>query len=160
MSKASFKTPMSKTLNKYLGDYVYNTGVRKNKNNRKRVLHNKTSLVTTSRGLANAKSKKKDSEQNTDVINSLYRDYRFRFYSLAFFKSQNPNYNTFVKSVKYIFDDNPRRFENAITANVKAFLDKQTKKTNKHSTAKQKKFNKFGIDSRQMQLSLDTERLS
>ena len=136
---AKAKKPLDKQLTKLFKNYIYYTGISK-----------------ASRGITTAKKKQKSTTKNTDVLSYLY-GMKFYFFSESFTKN-NPNYNRFLKSIKYLFDKDSRRFENAVTANVKAYLDMQTTRRNKPSTTRQKKFNKFGIDSRQMQLALNTQR--
>lgn len=157
MARARFKIDIKKALNKTLSDFNYEAGVDTRKDKRKEVLHNKTSLLTVSRGLANKKSQKKSSVKNTDIIADFYNDYNFRLYEIAF-SPKNPNYKIWVRSVKYIFNEDPKRFENAVVANIKATLDKQKVHKNSKKTALVKKFNKFGIDSRQLQMSFAANR--
>ena len=149
---------LNKQLDKYLKDklqnYKFKTGIAVGKNSRRTVLHTKNSKVFTSRGIANRKATKASKTTNSDVFVNLYES-GFNFYSRSFTQS-NPNYETFLNSINYILDADPRRLENAITANVKAYLDKQRTFKNKESTIDYKGFDKFGIDSRQFQLSLDT----
>lgn len=154
---------MTIKINKQIADYIKKTfqgyvftmGITSGKNSRKKVLHSKTSKIMVSRGIANQKSQKGSKTKNEEVMEYLYKR-GFTFFANSFTNS-NPNYNTFIKSISYILDTKEiRKLENAITANVKAYLDQQVTFTNKASTAKSKGFNKFGLDSRQLQLALDT----
>lgn len=155
MTGKSIGKQLEDQIIKKLEQTYFRTGVNSAKNSRKNVLHNKTSITSTTRGIANKKSNKPSKTDNASVIESLYKQ-NFRFYSESF-SSSNPNLSNFYSSIKYIFDGDIRRFENAITANVKAYLDQQNAFRNTAATAKVKGFNKYGIDSRQMQMSLDTD---
>jgi hypothetical protein len=157
MSKAYFTVNVNKILNKQMSKYTYIAGVSTQKNRRRKVLHNKTSLYQTTRGLTNKKATKRDNQSNVAILERLYKD-NFPLYEIAF-SNINPNYKTFKESIKYLFNENPRRFENAISANIKACLDKQNFRKNKKSTVKFKGFNRFGVDSRQLQMSFDAKRI-
>lgn len=142
-------------LNKKFANSIFVTGVRAGLNRRKKVDKSKDSLISTPRGLANKKKNMSAGTTNTKILEYLYED-NFKFYELSF-TNQNPNLPNFINSIKFLLDEKPTRFENAVTANVKAFLDYQNRKKNAKSTIKQKKFDGFGLDSRQFQSALGTE---
>lgn len=148
MTTARFTVNISKILNKNL--YNYDVGINSNLNKRKKVRRDKKSLTTNSRGYVNKKSTKSDSVKNSDILTDMYNKYHFPIFQFAFSK-KNPNYSTWLQSVKYLQE--PKRFENANVANLRAFLDKQKIKKNSQRTAETKKFNVFAVDSRQFQFS-------
>ena len=56
---------------------VYMIGVKKNKDNRRKVTHKKSSLKTGARGSYSGKTRKPSGVSNSDVCKTLRKDYKF-----------------------------------------------------------------------------------
>lgn len=138
---------------------VYMIGVKKNKDNRKKVTHKKSSLKTGARGSYSSTTRKQSGVSNSDVYKTLKKDYKFDILRDQF-NPKKYNQKEWKKIRKHLITTKPqeqKRLGNALVAMVKNYMDLQTKRKNKPSTAKAKHFNKFSIDSRQLQQSIGWE---
>lgn len=153
MTEKKFTTTKIK---KMVNKTKYFVGVKKNTNSRKTVTHSKSKLKNTDRGPSSSIQKKRSSVTNAQVVKILKKDYKFDILRDPFNKKKYPQ-KEFDKIKKYLLSEkesDQKRLGNGLVAMIKNYMDLQKWKKNKASTAKQKHFNKFSIDSRQLQRSI------
>jgi hypothetical protein len=146
-----------KNLSNYVDTMRLYLSVQKAKNSRKKVDHN--SKTQTARGQGNRKMREKDNVTNADLITYLKEKDDFNVFLDAFNPSKNSQteWNT-IKRYLLSKDATTRtRLGNGVVGFVRNYLDRQTWKHNKQKTIKRKGFDKFGIDSRQLQESIGYE---
>jgi len=145
-----------KKVKKQIETNVYRIGIKRNKDSRKKVTHAKDSLRTGARGAYSSTTSKRSKISNSDVCVSLKKDYKFDVLRDPFNPRKYPQteWNKIKKSLLSQKPVEQKRLGNGLVAMVKNYMDKQTKRKNKESTAKAKHFNKFSIDSRQLQQSI------
>lgn len=145
-----------KKVKKNIEGHIYRIGIKRNKDSRKKVTHKKGSLRTSARGEYSSKTSKNAKISNSDVYKTLRKDYKFDILRDPFNPKKYPQ-TEWNKIKKNLLSQKPveqKRLGNGLVAMVKNYMDKQTKRKNKESTAKSKHFNKFSIDSRQLQQSV------
>lgn len=132
--------------------------IKKSKNERRKVIHN-TDKRQTARGISNQKSRKQNTKKtNTDVLLSLKAN-DFNIFIDAFNPTKNSQteWNT-MKPLLLSSDATTRnRLGNGVVGFVRNYLDRQTWKHNDSKTIKVKGFDRFGVDSRQLQESFGYE---
>lgn len=143
-------------IKKYINKFQYFVGIKQNSNSRKIVIHNENKLTNTARGQASSLGRKSSSISNAEVYLNLKKDHKFDILRDPFDKKKYPQ-DEFKKIKKYILstkESDQKRLGNGLVAMIKNYMDLQKLKKNKYITAKQKGFNKFSIDSRQLQKSI------
>ena len=145
-----------KKVKKTIESNVYRIGIKRNKDSRKKVTHAKGSLRTGARGAYSSTTSKRSKISNSDVCVSLKKEYKFDILRDPFNPRKYPQaeWNRIKKNLLTQDPSKQKRLGNGLVAMVKNYMDKQTKRKNKESTAKAKHFNKFSIDSRQLQQSI------
>lgn len=144
-------------LAKKLDSITYYVSVKQDKNQRKEVLHDgQQAQRSTARGARNATTRKLDKMTNADVKESLDKEYGFDIFKDAFDRGKNPNSK--LKNLAPFMltqtQQDQTRTGNGLVAIVKNYMDRQTWKHNKEQAIQIKGFDKFGIDSGQLQQSI------
>lgn len=145
-----------KNISNYADNFKLYVSIQKAKNSRKKVDH--TSKVQTARGQGNRKKRENDDTTNADLITSFKED-GFNIFLDAFNPAKNSQ-TEWNNMKKYLLSKDlstRNRLGNGVVVFVRNYLDRQTWKHNKQKTIKRKGFDKFGIDSRQLQESIGYE---
>lgn len=143
-------------VKKQIEKNVYRLGIKRDKDNRKKVTHKLSKLKTGARGSYSSKTTKSSTVSNSDVCKSLKKDYKFDILRDPFNPKKYPQkeWKNIRKNLLTTDVSEQKRLGNGLVAMVKNYMDRQTKRENKPSTVKAKHFDKFSIDSRQLQQSI------
>ena len=156
MTKIKKQSELTAILTPLLSQKV-RAGVTPTSQKRKAVLHTGNPR-SSARGLYNPPAKKAAKATNTAVLVKLDTQ-KFKVLDFAFDKTKNKNLQQYTRTLPFtFFADKPQKIENATVAAVRNFLDTQKFKKNSATWAKIKGFNKFGVDSRQLQKSIASSR--
>jgi len=145
-----------KNISNYVDNLKLYVSIQKAKNARKKVDHK--SKMETVRGQGNKKTRENDDTTNADLITYLKED-GFNVFLDAFNPAKNSQteWNNIKKYLLSKDVSTRNRLGNGVVGFVRNYLDRQTWKHNKEKTIKRKGFDKFGIDSRQLQQSIGYE---